>query len=141
MNNLQFTKVLELWKERVADKASGRRARVLQRQYAEILKLKDPRDALAHGMCFWSAENLSHFSTIRVKGREVIPFQFSQKDLGDIASKLGAINFKIRFPDGLIDHARALVKQGGYISRRAVAVLTRAAVDHDGYPTDGSNSG
>jgi len=141
MNNIQFTGVLELWKERVAGKASRRRAKVLQRQYDEILKLKDIRDALAHGMWHWSPEDLGRISTIRVKKREAITSHFSAKALGDIASKLGVINFKIRFPGGLIDLARARTEQGGYISRRAMAIFTGAAVDQDGYPAYGPSSG
>lgn len=141
MNNIQFTGVLNLWKERVADKASSRRAKVLQRQYDEILKLKDIRDALAHGMWHWSTEDLGRISTVRVKKREVITSHFSRKALGDIASKLGAINFKIRFPGGLTDLARARMEQGSYFSRRAMAMFTGAAVGPDGYPTDGPSSG
>jgi hypothetical protein len=141
MNNIQFTGVLNFWKERVADKASSRRAKVLQRQYDEILKLKDIRDALAHGMWHWSAKDLGRISTVRVKKREVITSHFSAKALGDIASKLGAINFKIRFPGGLTDLARARMEQGGYFSRRAMAMFTVAAVGPDGYPTDGPSSG
>ena len=141
MNNIQFTGVLDLWKERVADKASSRRKKVLQRQYAEILKLKDVRDALAHGMWHWSAEDLERISTVRVRKRQVITAHFPAKALGDIGSKLGTINFKIRFPGGLIDLARERMKQGGYISRRAMGMFTGAAVGHDGYPTGGPSSG
>jgi hypothetical protein len=72
MNNLQFTKVLELWKERVADKASKRREKVLQQQYEKIFGLKEARDALAHGMWHWTPEDLGRISTIRVKKRQVI---------------------------------------------------------------------
>ena len=120
----------------MADKASSRRKKVLQRQYNEILKLKDVRDALAHGMWRWSANDLDRVSTVRVKKREVITSHFSANALGDIANKLGAINFKIRFPGGTIDLARERMKQGGYISRRGMAMFTGAAVGNDGYPAD-----
>ncbi len=136
MNNIQFSGVLDLWKERVANKALSRRKKVLQRQYDEILKLRDARDALAHGMWHWSAEDLDRISTIRVKKREVITSHFSAKALRDIANRLGEINFKIRFPGGLTDLARARANEGGYISRRAMAMFTRTEVGHDGYPTD-----
>lgn len=135
MNNIQFTGVLDLWKERVADKASMRRAKVLQRQYDEILQLKEARDALAHGMWYWSPEDLGRISTVRVKKREVIASHFSAEALADMAAKLGAINFKIRFPGGLKDLAKVYMTQGGYISRRAMALFTGAAVDDRGYPT------
>ncbi len=135
MNNLQFTAVLELWKKRVADKAPKGRAKVLQRQYDKILKLKEARNALAHGMWHWSPEDLGRISTIRVKKRQIITSHFSAKSLGDMASELGEINFKIRFPGGLIDLARARMEEGGYMSRRAVAMFSGAPVDDDGYPT------
>lgn len=135
MNNIQFTGVLDLWKERVADKAPARRTKVLQRQYDQILQLKETRDALAHGMWHWSAEDLGRISTVRVKKRAVITSHFSAQALADIASKLGAINFKIRFPGGITDLARAYMEQGGSISRRAMAIFTGAAVDGGGYPT------
>ena len=135
MNNLQFTSVLELWKERVADKAPKGRAKVLQRQYQKICGLKSARDALAHGMWHWSPEDLGRISTIRVKKKEVITAHFSASCLGDMASELGEINFKIRFPGGLIDLARARLKEGGHMSRRAVAVFSGAPVDDGGYPT------
>lgn len=135
MNNLQFSSVLELWKERVADKASKRRAKVLQQQYEKILSLKEARDALAHGMWDWSPEDLGRISTIRVKKRQVITSHFSVKGLGDMAAELGEINFKVRFPGGLVDLAKARMAEGRYISRRAMAAFTGAPVDEDGYPT------
>lgn len=135
MSNIQFTGVLDLWKERVADKASTRRSKVLQRQYEQILQLKETRDALAHGMWHWSAKDIDRISTVRVKKREVITSHFSAQALADIASKLGAINFKIRFPGGINDLARAYMEQGGHISRRAMAMFTGTVVDSGGYPT------
>lgn len=135
MNNLQFTSVLELWKERVVAKAPKGRARVLQRQYEMIISLKDARDALAHGMWHWSPEDLGRVSTIRVKKRQIITSHFSAKSLGDMASELGEINFKIRFPGGMIDLARAQMARGGYMSRRAAAIFGGAPVDERGFPT------
>jgi hypothetical protein len=135
MNNLQFTAVLELWKKRVADPAPKGRAKVLQRQYEKIVALKEARDALAHGMWHWSPENLGRISTTRVKKRQIITSHFSAKALGDMALELGEINFKIRFPGGLIDLAKARIEEGGYMSRRAAAMFSGVPVDDDGYPT------
>ncbi|MGC4405141.1 hypothetical protein [Methyloversatilis sp. MC4-4] len=135
LNNIQFTAVLELWKERVADAAPKGRAKVLRRQYEKILTLKQARDALAHGMWHWSPEDLGRIGTVRVKKRQIITSHFSAKSLGDMASDLGEINFKIRFPGGLIDLVRARMQEGGYMSRRAVAMFSGAPVDDDGYPT------
>jgi hypothetical protein len=135
MNNMQFTAVLDLWKERVADKAPKGRAKVLQRQYDKILELKEARDALAHGMWHWSPEDLGQISTVRARKQEIITSHFSEKFLGDMALALGEINFKVRFPGGLIDLARVRMQEGGYMSRRAAAMFSGAPVDDDGYPT------
>ena len=134
MNNLQFTGVLELWHERVVKRGSGRRKQVLQRQHDEILRLKDARDALAHGMWHWSTSNLGQISTIRVRKKEVITSHFTVHALGRFASKIATINFRIRFPGGLADLARARMKEGGYISRRAMTMFTGVNSDSDGYP-------
>jgi len=135
LSNVQFTGVLDLWKDRVADKAKGRRRDVLQSQYTEICRLKDARNALAHGKWQWSAGDLGQISTVRVKRRQVITMHFSADDLADFADRLAAINFHLRFPGGIVDLARAQMQEGGYISRRAMAMLTGAPVDRDGYPT------
>jgi hypothetical protein len=66
MNNLQFTPVLELWKARVAETANGLRAAVLKEQYNEIVRLKDARDALAHGRWDWSPEVPHQITTVPV---------------------------------------------------------------------------
>jgi hypothetical protein len=127
MNNIQFTGVLDLWKERVAEKAPGRRGKVLLKQYDAVIKLKDTRDALAHGMWHWSPEDLGKISTVRVKKREVITSHFSADALESIASKVGEINFKVRFPDGKIDLVKAHMQEGGYISRNGMALFTGEA--------------
>jgi hypothetical protein len=135
MNNMQFTEVLALWRERVVGRAKGRRAKVLQRHYDLISHLKGCRDALTHGMWHWSAEDLGRISTLRVRKREVITTHFSVEELRHIAEQVAAVNFSIRFPGGLVDLTRARMQQGGYISRRAMAMFAGAPVDRDGFPT------
>lgn len=135
MNNLQFTGVLALWKERVVDKVRGRRAKTLFQQYERITQLKTYRDALTHGMWHWSPDDLGSIKTTRVRKREVITTRFSAADLEDFAKKIAEINFCIRFPAGLPDLARAHLQEGGYISRRAAAMFTGAPVDSEGFPT------
>lgn len=135
MNNLQFSGVLELWNERVAKLRRGKRGKVLQQQYEEIKKLKEVRDALTHGMWHWSPEDLGEIRTVRVKKREVITSRFSADFLGDVASRVSEINFKLRFPGGLVDLVKQRMKDGGYMSRRAVAMFSGAPVDTVGYPT------
>lgn len=135
MNNLQFSGVLELWNERVAKTRRGRRGKVLRDQYGEVLALKEARDALTHGMSHWTAEDLGEIRTVRVKKRAIITSHFSADVLGDMASRLGEINFKLRFPGGLADVATQQMKDGGYMSRRAAAMFSGASVDGDGFPT------
>ena len=134
MNNLQFTPVLNLWKERVTDKTKGRRGKVLLKQYDEVLHLKNFRDALVHGMCHWSIGDLGAVFTTRVKKRNVITVKFTAKALSKFSTRIAELNFRIRYPGGLTDLARARMKEGGYISRRAMAMFTGASVDKEGFP-------
>lgn len=134
MNNLQFTGVLDLWKERVADKTKGRRREALLKQYGEVLHLKEFRDALVHGMWHWSGNDLGAVFTTRVKKRDVITVKFTAKDLVAFSTEIAEVNFSIRFPGGMTDLARARMQDGGYISRRAMAMFTGAPVDKEGFP-------
>ncbi|MDX2253851.1 MAG: hypothetical protein NW202_16285 [Nitrospira sp.] len=135
MNNIQFTGVLALWKQRVVNKARGRRAKTLLLQYERITQLKTYRDALTHGIWHWSADDQGSIKTTRVRKRAVITTRFSAADLEDFAKKIAEVNFCIRFPRGLTDLARARMQQGGGISRRAIAMFTGAPVDSEGFPT------
>jgi hypothetical protein len=134
MNNIQFTGVLELWKERVALLAKTRRQKVLLSQYDEIHRLKPYRDALIHGMWHWSESDLGALFTTRVQKRDVITVKFSVDDLAEFSSKIAEVNFNIRFPGGMVDLARTRARDGGYMSRRAVAVFSGAPVDEEGFP-------
>lgn len=135
MNNLQFSGVLELWNERVAVPRRGKRGKVLQQQFEEIRKLKDARDAIAHGMWHWKADNPGEIRTVRIRKREIITSRFSGDFMGEMASKIGEINFSIRFPGGLIDLARKRVQNGGYMSRRWLEMVASGPDNANGYPT------
>lgn len=134
MNNIQFTGVLELWKERVAKVADDEKAAIFLEQYNRIAELKPKRDALAHGMWSWSPEDLGTITTERVKKQEVITSHFSADALQNLALELAEINYKIRYPRGAEDRAEEFVRMGGFISRRAMAMFTGASTDKDGYP-------
>lgn len=127
MNNLQFTKVLDLWNERVAQKAEGIRRDVLTKQYDRVRHYKEYRDALVHGMWDWSKTDLNNISTIRVRKKEVITTRFTVNDLQDLHTVVAGINFKIRYPGGLEDFAES----GSYISRRALCMLTASPLVDD----------
>ena len=141
MNNIQFTGVLELWKERVAKAADAEKAAVLLEQYDLIVKLKPARDALAHGMWSWSPEDLGKITTERVKKQEVISSHFSVDALQSLALDLAELNYKLRYPRGAADRADELMRAGGFISRRAMAAFTGAPMDKDGYPVDNPRIG
>jgi hypothetical protein len=124
MNNLQFTGILSLWKERVVDKTEGERGNVLQQQYEIILKLKEYRDALVHGMWQWSKDELSRISTVRIRKKEIISVHFTADDLNEFYSRLGSTNFKLRFPGGLEEYAQKQPKEGFYFSRLGLSMMT-----------------
>ncbi|HWU99075.1 MAG TPA: hypothetical protein VN114_11220 [Oxalicibacterium sp.] len=131
MNNLQFTEILELWKERVVAKAEQEQKNVLAQQYEKILKLKDYRDALVHGMWQWSKNELSKITSVRIRKKEIISVHFAADDLADFSLKLARINFKLRFPGGVEDLAEQRAAEGFYISRLGAALFTGAPIAED----------
>lgn len=135
MNNLSFVKVLELWKARVADVAEGERAVVLNQQFARITHLHDTRNALIHGMWTWSMAETEKISTMRVSKKQVITMHFPAGSLADLHNELGVINFEIRYPSGVEDLARERADEGGFISRRALCMLTDKPAADDWLPS------
>jgi hypothetical protein len=127
MNNMQFTQVLDMWKERVADKCKGKRATVLHEVHHELLTLKEPRDALVHGMWYWSPENLHQVSTMRIKKREVMFTHFDPEYLQDFALRLAKLNFRIRYPRGVTDLVASQKGEGARISRKLAQLMTETA--------------
>jgi hypothetical protein len=123
MNNMQFTDVFALWKERVVCSASDQRAIVLTEQIKVIEHLKEFRDAIVHGHWDWSATDVTKITTMRVKKKAVLSTVFDVQALEDFAVSLSEVNFKIRYPGGLEDLARQRNSDGSYISRRAFAML------------------
>lgn len=125
MNNLQVTKLLDLWKERVVDKSQGERSVVLQLQFDEILRLKPFRDAIVHGRWKWSATNLAAISTVRIRKREILKTHFTSDSLAKLYSCLAGINFKIRYPDRLKDLASEFAEGSGtYFSRDCLKMMS-----------------
>lgn len=124
MNNLQFTDILDLWKESVVTKAEDERKKVLEQQYEKILKLKAYRDALVHGMWQWSKAELSKITSVRIRKKEIISVQFTADDLADFALQIARVNFKLRCPAGLEDLAEQRTAEGFYASRLGAALLT-----------------
>ena len=137
MNNLQFTDVLSLWKERVADKTGGSRGAVLQQQYERILKLKKYRDALVHSMLEWSHEELSKINALRIRKKEIVSVQFVANDLADFYGRVGSINFNLRFPGGIEELAQKQAEAGFYASRRWLSLTTSDPLAGEWFPSIG----
>jgi hypothetical protein len=131
MNNLQFSGVLKLWKERVVEKAKAGASVVLEKQYRNICELKEFRDALVHGMWEWSPANINTITTIRIRRREIIKIPFTADELFDFYSRVASINFKIRYPGGLEDISAKKIQSGGYISRRFLSMITNNNISKD----------
>lgn len=123
MNNLQFTQILALWKERVVDKSKGKRASVLRNVYEQLQDLKEPRDALIHGMWQWSPDHLDRISTVRVRKREVRTTHFDFECLQDFGLRLAKLNFSVRYPRGIVDLVASRQNTGFYISRKGLQLM------------------
>lgn len=128
-NNIQFAETLSIWKERVLSRYIGERRAVLDVVHDEILRLKELRDALAHGMWHWSPESPDVVTTTRAKKREIITTTFSVDALRDLASSLARLNFRIRYPGGVTDLAAERAASGLHISRKGFEMLF-------GHPSD-----
>lgn len=123
MNNMQFSEVLEKWKERVVDRCEGEKKRNLEEQYALIRHFLDYRNALAHGMWDWDTNSPERIMTTRIRKKEVISIHFTAANLEEFSREVAKINFNIRYPRGTED-LEEMVNTGGYISRLAVSMLS-----------------
>ena len=112
MNNMQFSRVLELWESRVVSNAAGKRKEVLQEQCKSMRHYQDFRDALVHGMWDWSKAAPAKITATRIRKREVRRTHFTADDLASLASELGTINFKVRYPGGHEEYANSMPEQG-----------------------------
>ena len=124
MNNLQFSKVLELWKLHVADKATDKRKAVLQDQYKSICRYHAFRNAIVHGMWDWSKGTPEKITVLRVHKREIHSTHFTAADLRSLASELEIINFRLRYPGGYEDYAEAMAEQGSFMDRLGFCLMT-----------------
>ena len=131
MNNMRFTDVLEQWNERVIHKSDKNRAAVLQKQHDEICRLMDYRNALVHGMWEWRDDQLDTITTTRIRKKEIISIKVKSDDLVDLYTQIARINFQIRYPSGVEELLQEKMKQGSYISRRALSMFTDSDIADD----------
>jgi hypothetical protein len=140
MNNLQFSEVLDLWKKRVVESSPTDVKAVLEEQYRLISHYHDFRQALVHGMWSWDSASPDKITATRIRKTEIISIHMTADDLEDVALAMGEIHFNIRCPRGLRDLADALAHRGGgYLSRRAVSILTRHPVAEELLPAHRSS--
>lgn len=134
MNNMQFSGVLEKWKERVVDQCNGEEKKKLEEQYALIHHYQGYRDALVHGMWDWDAASPNKIKTTRVRKTEIISTHFTAADLEEFSREVARINFNVRYPRGLGDLAET-IKERGYISRSGASMLSGQPVAAELMPT------
>jgi hypothetical protein len=141
MNNLQFSAVLALWRERVIATYPLKLSENLERQYQRIIALKPYRDALVHGMWQWTPADVEQITTVRIKHKAIISTRFTADDLEEFANTLAAINFHLRYPGGVEDLARERAATGFSISRRGLAALSDSKIAGDWLKGSGLKTG
>lgn len=140
MNNVQFSKVLKLWMDRVVEPAEGKRRKVLRGLHARVEALQDHRNALVHGMWTWDPARPSQITTIRVRGNKVVRAIFTADDLQQFALDVSDLHLKIRYPCGNEDLAADILSDGYSVSRGFMAMMTGDPVRNElygRYPTAG----
>jgi hypothetical protein len=124
MNNLQFSSVLDLWEERVINKANGEVKEVLIKELEHIRHYHEFRNAIAHGMWEWDKSDPKKIRSVRIRNRNVITIRFTAANLESFSTEVGKINFKIRCPSGLEDLAKIRAEQRFYMSRIGAALFS-----------------
>jgi hypothetical protein len=129
MNNLQPSRVRELWKEHVVDKATGKRRDVLLEQHRKIEQYSEDRHAIVHGMWEWSKSELEKLTVWRVKKNKLEQKVYTADDLMNISMAVDEVAYYICFPtDG------ELADVGAFMSRKMRATLARHPVAKDLWP-------
>jgi hypothetical protein len=129
MNNLQPSRVRELWKEHVVDKASGKTREVLLEQHEKIETLSEDRHAIVHGMWEYSKSELEKITVWRVRKGDLEKKVFTADDLMNISLAVDQINYGLRFP---LDNP--FESSGSFMSRRMRATLAGHPVSKELWP-------
>lgn len=137
LNNAQFTQTLDIWKRRVVDTSGNGRKEALESVHAEIVKLKEFRDALAHGMCTWSPDALDRITTERVKNGELIAVHFTTEGLSHFANAVACLNFRLRYPSGEVDLFSFRESSAVYFSRVFLQSMADASKKREDGGVDG----
>jgi hypothetical protein len=129
MNNMQPSRVREIWKEHVVDKASGKRRQVLLEQHEKIETLSEDRHAIVHGMWEYSKSELEKITVWRVRKGDLVKRVFTADDLMNISLAVDQVNYALRFP---LDNP--FESSGSFMSRRMRATLTGHPVFKELWP-------
>lgn len=130
MRNRNFSEVLNLWKERVVDVSGDAVNRILKGAYEKILKLKDVRHSIVHGMWDFSLSEPKTISTFRVKDDQIIHATFKDGALADVRMQIAEINASIRYPGGILDYFQDQMSGGVYVNHAAMRRM-KLSLEHE----------
>ncbi len=116
--NAQFSKVLELWLERVVEPQDDARKAVLKAQYDKIISLNEFRQAVVHSRWEWRPDVPDEITAVRAHNMSINSVKFTTDVLADFAGSLGEIRYLIRYPGGVQDRAEEIAA-GGWIYKSA----------------------
>ncbi|WP_135818337.1 hypothetical protein [Paracoccus liaowanqingii] len=122
--NAQFSTILDLWLERVAEKQGPSKKEVLVGIYNKIKSLSEFRQAVVHSRWEWNPSSRDEITAIRVHKKTVKSVKFTFEDLADFSNSLGKIRYSIRYPGGLEDRVEEMNRIGGHLSREFWEAIT-----------------
>ena len=120
MRNRNFSEILELWKERVADAAEDAIKMVLQEAYEKIVGLKNARHSIVHGMWDFTVSEPKIISTFRVKDDQIIHTTFKDGALADVGMRIAELNMNIRYPGGVREFFKEQMSGGAYVNHAEI---------------------
>ena len=119
LNNLQPSRVRELWKEHVVDKALGKGRDVLLEQHTRIEEYSEDRHAIVHGIWEWSKSELEKLTVWRLKKNKLEQKVYSADDLMNISLAIDQIAYYLHYPTD-----DDMARMGAFTSRRMRATIS-----------------
>lgn len=116
--NAQFSEVLQLWLERVAEVQGPAKKAVLTAQHQKIISLNEFRQAVVHSRWEWRPDAPDEITAVRAHKQSIKRLKFTFSDLTSFATTLGEIRYWIRYPGGPQDRAKEMDALGGHMSRQ-----------------------
>lgn len=129
MRNRNFSEVLQLWRDRVAEQSCEPHRSTLLEAHEKIKAVQDARNAIAHGMWDFSHQEPEAVSTLRVKDDKLIVTVFQHGTLDDLEQRIAELNMTLRYPGGMQDFFKEQMRDGRYTNpaelRRTILLLKR----------------